>query len=193
MAFERDPHKLFPHDHLLKYTVIPLLPNFITPNIITVVRFVLTPFVVWCLAAEDYAVGIPLFLFAAFTDALDGSLARVRQKITAWGTFYDPGADKLLIGSLVLLFVTKYLGVVFSFLILFFELLIVFFGYINRKNGRLVSANIFGKTKMLFQVLGLATLLISLALVYLFGFTVAAGFFVLAIILAVNSLFTYGL
>ena len=106
MAFERDPHKLFPHDHLLKYTVIPLLPNFITPNIITVVRFVLTPFVVWCLAAEDYAVGIPLFLFAAFTDALDGSLARVRQKITAWGNFYDPGGGKILIGSLVLFFVT---------------------------------------------------------------------------------------
>ena len=38
-----------------------------------------------------------VFLIAAFTDWLDGYLARTLKQVTAFGTFLDPVADKLLV------------------------------------------------------------------------------------------------
>lgn len=193
MAFERDPHKLFPHDHLLKYTVLPLIPAAVTPNAVTVLRFILTPFVLWFLYAENYAVGVPLFLFTAFTDALDGTLARVRNNITAWGTFYDPVADKILIGAVVLLIVAKYINLWFALVILGIEALIIIGGYWRRSNGHFTSANIFGKTKMFLQVLGVTFLLIAVWSGVSLFLPASVATLSLAIAFAIVSLFTYGL
>ena len=44
-----------------------------------------------------------IFLLMAFSDALDGYLARVKKQITRLGAFLDPVADKLLIVSACLL------------------------------------------------------------------------------------------
>lgn len=132
--FERDPTKLFPHDHILRYTVVPLIPRFITPNQVTLFRMLVTPIVLVLLALEEFALGVPFFLFVAFTDALDGSLARLRHQITPWGTFYDPLADKLLIGSVVLLVVVKYINLYFGLVIIFIELLILLGGLLRKRN-----------------------------------------------------------
>ncbi|MFC1788013.1 CDP-alcohol phosphatidyltransferase family protein [Patescibacteria group bacterium] len=193
MAFERDPHKLYPHDYIFKYTILPLIPSFVTPNSITVLRFVLTPFVLWLLYIGNYELGVPLFLFTALTDALDGSLARTRKQITDWGTFYDPVADKLLISPVVLIIVATHVNVVFAFVIVLIELFIIAGGYTRRKKGHITSANIFGKTKMFLQVIGVGFLLISVWLGYDLFIDVSIGTLSLAIVFAVISLFTYGL
>jgi len=190
---ERDPYRLFPHDHLMKYLVLPLVPRFILPNHITIFRFVLTPFVLWFLLSEQYYIGVPLFLFAALTDALDGSLARVRKQITEWGTLADPVADKLLIGLVVLFFVIKYIGLFFGLMILFFELVIIIGGFLRKRNGLYVSANIFGKIKMVLQVTGVMFLLISLWVDFDLFRSVSIGTFTLAILFAVLSLLSYGI
>ncbi len=191
--FQRDPHKLFPHDHLLKYTILPLIPNAVTPNAVTVLRFILTPFVLWFLSVENYAIGVPLFLFTAFTDALDGTLARVRNKITHWGTFYDPVADKILIGAVVLLIVAKYINLAFALVILGIELLIIIGGYWHRSRGHYTSANVFGKTKMFLQVLGVMFLLLAAWSGMSLFLPLSVATLSLAIAFAVVSLFTYGL
>src|SRR3989338_2143389 len=116
----RDPSKLFPHDYVMRYTFVPLVPRFITPNMITVFRMVLVPFILYFLFYDNFQIGVPLFLFAAFTDALDGSVARLRHQVTEWGTFYDPFADKLLVGSVVILVVMQHINPIFGGLILFF-------------------------------------------------------------------------
>ena len=194
MAFERDPHKLFPHDHLLKHTVLHLIPNSVTPNAVTALRFILSPLVFWFLSIGDYAVGFPLFLFTAFTDALDGTIARVRNKITPWGTFYDPVADKILIGGVVLLIVATHINWTFALVILGIELLIVIGGYWRRSKGTVMSANIFGKMKMLFQVVGVTLLLLAVWTGHTAFFLPASiAVLLLAIGLAIVSLFTYGL
>jgi len=190
---ERDPYRLFPHDHLMKYTVLPLIPKFLTPNHFTILRLIMTPFVLWFLITEQYSIGVPLFLAAAFTDAIDGSLARVRKQITAWGTIADPVADKMLIGLAVLLFVIKYLSLYFGLLILFFELLIVTGGLIRKYQGHLVSANIFGKIKMVLQVFGVLFLFVSLWMDIDLFRSVSFGTLTLAILFAILSLLSYGL
>lgn len=190
---ERDPARPFPHDYLMKYTLVPLVPKFITPNMVTVFRFLCTPFVLYFLAIENYQIGVPFFLIIALTDALDGSLARLRKQITEWGTFYDPVADKLLISSVVLLVVVKHVNLIFGLIIIFLEFLIVAGGYFRKRNGKITSANIFGKTKMLLQVLGVGFLLIALWAGYDLFIPVSIGTLSLAIVFAVISLFTYGI
>jgi len=83
------------------------------PNCITVSRLVFTAGVFLCLEAmgnprsPDAALAwlaFVLFLIAAFTDFLDGWLARRWNLVTAFGRVADPFADKVLIsGSLVTL------------------------------------------------------------------------------------------
>jgi CDP-diacylglycerol---glycerol-3-phosphate 3-phosphatidyltransferase len=190
---DRDPAKLFPHDHLFKYTIIPLIPRGITPNMITILRFLLTPAVLWFLWMGDYTIGLPFFIFISLTDALDGSLARVRKQITDWGTFYDPIADKLLISSVVLLIVVQHIGLVFGLVIIILEALIILGGYYRRRRGSLHGANIFGKTKMVLQVVGVSFLLLAIWLGFNLFFPISVGVLSLAIIFAIISLFTYGL
>jgi cardiolipin synthase len=155
---------------------------------------ILTPIVLWFLVLEQFNIGVPLFLFAALTDALDGSLARLRGPITKWGTFYDPIADKVLISAIILFIVIKHINIYFGLFIVFIELLIVGGGYSRKKKGKMTpSANIFGKTKMFLQVLGVTFLLIALWMGQNLFIDFSVGTLSLAIIFAIVSLFTYGL
>lgn len=190
---ERDPRQLYPHDHLMRVLVLPFIPPFIHPNHITILRFILTPVVLWFLIREQYEIGVPLFLFTAFTDAIDGSLARARKQVSEWGTIADPVADKILIGLVVLLFVIKHLGLFLGFLILFFELAIVAIAFLHKQRGEHVSANVFGKVKMFLQVSGVMFLFISLWANFDLFHSVSFATLTLAVLFAVLSLLSYGL
>jgi CDP-diacylglycerol--glycerol-3-phosphate 3-phosphatidyltransferase len=76
-------------------------------NQLTVGRVVLIPLFIAAFylpgSLGHYAAGL-IFAIAAFTDWLDGYLARSRNEVTAFGRFLDPVADKLLVAiALVLL------------------------------------------------------------------------------------------
>lgn len=177
----------------MKYTFVPLVPRFVTPNMITFFRMAFTPIMLWFLYSEQYGIGVPLFLFLALTDAIDGSVARIRKQITDWGTFYDPVADKVLIGSVVLVVVAQHVNLLFALIILFVEATLVFGGYLRRFKGHVTSANVFGKTKMFLQVVGVMFLLVAVWAGVDIFIPVSIGTFSLAIVFAVISLFTYGL
>ena len=153
----------------------------------------MTPVVLWFLYLENFAVGVPLFWFVAFTDALDGSLARLRKLITPWGTFYDPLADKIFIGLVVLLVVVKHVNFYFGALIVLIEVAIILGAFWKRRHGKIMSANFFGKTKMFLQVLGVSFLLIALSAGFDLFIPLSVATLSLAIVFAVISLFTYGL
>jgi CDP-diacylglycerol--glycerol-3-phosphate 3-phosphatidyltransferase len=157
--------KLYPHDYLMKYTVIPLIPRWLQPNHVTLFRMLLTPFVVWVLFLGQYSLGIPLFILAAFTDVIDGSLARLRQQITPWGIFFDPVADKLLIGGVALTVALQYFHPILVFVAIALDLLPAMV-FLSRKNSshQMMMANVWGKTKMVTQFLSLACLLFGIFL-----------------------------
>jgi CDP-diacylglycerol--glycerol-3-phosphate 3-phosphatidyltransferase/cardiolipin synthase len=79
------------------------------PNILTMLRIVLVPFFVWFLLADNSQHGIwrwaavLAFAVAIYTDKLDGDIARSRDLVTNFGKIADPIADKLLIGSALVL------------------------------------------------------------------------------------------
>jgi cardiolipin synthase (CMP-forming) len=69
------------------------------PNALTVFRFVLiVPFLMF-LYYHEYVKAFYIFLFAGFTDGLDGWLARQFHWQSQLGSFIDPLADKLLVAS----------------------------------------------------------------------------------------------
>ncbi len=77
------------------------------PNILTIIRFLLIPFIVICLFTEQYVLTFILVALSAFTDAADGFIARKFNLISNFGKLMDPLADKLtlisILTSLVLL------------------------------------------------------------------------------------------
>jgi cardiolipin synthase (CMP-forming) len=72
------------------------------PNILTLLRICMAPFLVAAVLERDFRLGFILFVVAGLTDALDGILARVLKQHTVLGQYLDPVADKLLLSTLFL-------------------------------------------------------------------------------------------
>ena len=180
-------------DKLLAKICLPLFPRWIKPNHISVARLFLTPLVIWLFWQESYLWGGALFLFASFTDALDGSMARIRNQVTNVGKMLDPLADKLLICSVVYILVLKHVNVYAAWIIIILEAIIIAAAFIKRNNSNIVQANVWGKTKMVLQVAGVALLLASIILNVESLLHISQGTFYLAIAFAILSLFTYSI
>ena len=67
------------------------------PNLLTLARVFLVPFVAWHLLLRDFDWAFWLFLVAAVTDLLDGALARLLDQKSEFGAWLDPVADKLML------------------------------------------------------------------------------------------------
>jgi cardiolipin synthase len=70
------------------------------PNLLTLLRICLMPFLVAAILEKHFDVGLALFIVAGLTDALDGLLARWLKQKTTLGQYLDPVADKLLLSTL---------------------------------------------------------------------------------------------
>ncbi|MEW5893660.1 MAG: CDP-alcohol phosphatidyltransferase family protein [Pseudomonadota bacterium] len=89
------------------------------PNLITIARILLVPFIVWSLFERDFVSAFWLFAAAALSDLFDGSLARLLDQRSEFGAWLDPIADKLvLLSTLVLLAWDGLLPVWFAVLVL---------------------------------------------------------------------------
>jgi len=79
------------------------------PNLLTFSRIILVPFVVLAMLFENSVFGhrlaAGLFLYACITDFFDGYFARVFSVQSKLGEFLDPIADKLLVGSVIVVLV----------------------------------------------------------------------------------------
>lgn len=73
------------------------------PNLLTMGRFILVPFVAWRLLKGDLSGAFVYFAVAAVTDFLDGFLARVLNQKSALGAWLDPLADKAMLLTVILL------------------------------------------------------------------------------------------
>ena len=77
------------------------------PNVLTYLRILAVPAVVLCLMAIDGTGGrwwaLVVYVVACLTDWLDGFLARVWHQQSALGRMLDPIADKLLVGTTLLM------------------------------------------------------------------------------------------
>lgn len=190
---EKQAPRLYPQDHVLKVTILPFIPEFVQPNHITIVRMLMTPIILWCLSIELYIWALPLFFLAATSDMIDGALARTRDKITPWGIFFDPIADKLLVGSVVLLVGLQYFHPWLVIFAIFLDTLPPIRWASQRNTSGIMAANRWGKTKMVLQCVSLSLLLLGIVLQI--PSLIAAGEIALiaSILFAITALITYSL
>ena len=69
------------------------------PNLLTIVRILLTPLFVIVLLKDLFGPALLIFSLAGVSDALDGFIARYFNQRTTLGAYLDPIADKLLLVS----------------------------------------------------------------------------------------------
>ena len=67
------------------------------PNVITFVRLLLVPVMVYLLLEGQYGAAFLVFVSAAASDVLDGFLARLLNQYSYLGAVLDPAADKLMV------------------------------------------------------------------------------------------------
>ena len=72
------------------------------PNLFTLVRLFLTPFIARAILSGSYGQAIILFFIAGVSDAIDGFLARRLDESTSLGAYFDPLADKILLSVIYL-------------------------------------------------------------------------------------------
>lgn len=182
--------RVTPFDRFFAATILPLFPSFISPNRITIFRFISIPVILFLLFAGFHILGTSLFVVAALSDALDGALARTKHRITKWGIIADPLADKLLIGSVALLVVGKELGWPLVSALVAIELILAGSAYF-RYRGKLMPAKTVGKIKMTLQCVGVSFVLlygiIPVPLILMLG----AYILYAAVLFGLLSLFVY--
>jgi len=139
-----------------------------TPNIITIIRFIIAPVSLYLLISDNSHLKITacfLFVLGAFTDYLDGYFARKYSQITSEGKFFDPLADKILTLS-------AFIGFIVLGIVNFWMVLIIFlrdFGttllrVYSDKKGIEFKTSFSAKLKTFFQMLFIAYIL---ALIYM--------------------------
>ena len=129
------------------------------PNKLTVLRIILVPFFIASLLVSfphHYAVALFFFIIASVTDYFDGKIARKHNLVTDFGKFLDPLADKILVVSALIYFVS--LGICDSILViivLFREFAVTSVRLVAASQGNVVAANIFGKIKTVTQMVAI--------------------------------------
>lgn len=187
--------KIYWADKILEKTILKLIPYKVSPNEITIARFILTPFVLWHIFYENWAIALILFAITASTDMIDGAMARTRNKITQWGQIYDPLADKLLIGLTLVALVYKFTHPYLFFTIISLELILIAMTYIGKKFKIKdeINSNVWGKIKMILQCFGIGFILLWLIFPLTTFITIAYALLVISVVFAVISIITYGI
>ncbi len=135
------------------------------PNKLTVLRMVLVPFFVLALLwpfPHHYLVALILFGAASYTDHLDGKLARKNNQITDFGKFMDPLADKILVISALVCFVS--LGLCDVWLVLLIiarEFMVTSVRLVAAGKGKVIAANNWGKLKTVSQIVAICVILFT--------------------------------
>ena len=92
---------------------------FTIPNIITMFRIVLIPIFIFCyFKYENVLINASLILLSAFSDVIDGIIARKFNLISNLGKYLDPIADKLSLFTLCLCLSIRYNYLFLLFIIL---------------------------------------------------------------------------
>jgi cardiolipin synthase (CMP-forming) len=134
------------------------------PNLLTLMRICLAPFLVAAILEGQYKLGFILFVAAGLTDALDGALARVLKQRSMLGHYLDPVADKLLLSTLFLVLLHKGLMPVTVTVLVFgrdVAILLVAALLYMAVGRREFHPSIFGKANTLAQIAAVSAVLLQ--------------------------------
>ena len=120
------------------------------PNLVTYSRIVLTIPVVFFIKSGHPFAALVIFLIAAFTDYLDGYLARKLGKISDIGKVMDQVADKILV-TLVFIALIDVIPFWLVVIVIIRDIWVNGLRILSAKKGIVVPANMWGKIKTVLQ------------------------------------------
>ena len=173
------------------------------PNKLTCLRMALIPFFLFFLifpeiCGEDLSriIAAVIFALTAFTDMLDGKIARKYGLITDFGKFLDPLADKfMVIAAMMCIMYRDHANAlifnVFMWLVMvtvFRELAVASIRLIAAKNANIVvAANMLGKIKTVSQIVCVMAALLEPVLAKI-GFLSFLGFYPITLLASLVTL-----
>lgn len=152
------------------------------PNKLTVMRIFLVPVIVlleifpyahfginvmkWQIGQVSLSIinviVLALFALASFTDFLDGHIARKNNLITTFGKFADPIADKLLVTTMYLVFLSKgIVPLVPVWIMIARDTMVDGIRMIASTNGIVMAAGYLGKLKTVLQMVSIILILLN--------------------------------
>ena len=144
----------------------------------------------------NYVISAVIFALAAFTDFLDGYIARKYNLVTNFGKFLDPIADKVLVSTALIIFIApinnveifpfnlNYLLAIFVALILARELIVSGFRLVAANQNVVIAADKSGKLKTFFTDVTIVFILCVM------GFNVFALQVTSLVLMAITTLLT---
>lgn len=128
-----------------------------------------------------------IFIIASITDGVDGYVARKRKQITKFGKFLDPIADKLLITAALIALVQRGEAAGWAAMVIIGrEFMVTGLRLIAAGEGVVIAAGIWGKIKMVSQIIAIVA---SLVKFNLYGFDKWSMF--IAVVLTIYSGYEY--
>ncbi len=147
------------------------LPMINLPNVLSLSRIVLVPLLMVVLLTkfegreivglQNEYLALIIFLVAAFTDFLDGFIARRRKQVTRLGQLLDPAADKILTSSAFIALVE--LGLMPAWMVVVVigrEFAVSALRGIGALQNQAISATMSGKVKTTVQIVTIAVLIV---------------------------------
>ncbi len=143
------------------------------PNKLTLIRILMIPLFVALyyipIIPFNFSIAAVIFALAAFTDFLDGYIARKYNIVTDLGKFLDPIADKVLVASALIIMLVPvgdavilpdYAGIAVA-IILARELVVSGFRMVASSKGMVIAADKSGKIKTFVTDIAIFVLLIG--------------------------------
>lgn len=143
-----------------------------TPNYLTMLRMALAPVFMILYNYVGVFFSLLAFVVAAITDLLDGRIARKTGKITDFGKFMDPLADKFLVCAALFAFFKLGPELITSWMVLIIvirELTITILRTWAARRGNVIAATKLGKYKASSQMYSIAISLLLLTIADLRG------------------------
>ena len=165
------------------------------PNAITVIRIVAIPVILIVLSKDTWLrswIAGWIFVFAIIGDFLDGYLARKMNLQSTLGAFLDPLADKLIVGSVLIMLIP--LGRVEAWLVavlLSREIAITSLRAVAASEGLIIAASKWGKFKTAFQATAISMLCLHYPLWGVSLQRVGYGLLLVATLFALWSAWSY--
>lgn len=165
----------------------------IIPNILTIIRIIVTPIAIYLGLKGNYKALAIMCIFVSLTDFLDGKLARKWHVCSELGAKLDSIADKILaIGLLIILILKNNI----YFYILILEILITLVNVITFLRANVVESLLVGKIKTWFLfitlILGIVNIFFpNIHILMNIGIVLTLIFQTLSLIFYIRSYFLY--
>ena len=182
------------------------------PNRLTVLRIFLTIFIIFLCLFPFYSIGINfpkfnigglvvdslylisgiIYIIAAFTDFLDGSIARKSNQVTNTGKLLDAIADKALVDVVLITFACRgFIPVIVPVIYIFRDEIVNALKFDLLRRGYVTAAITSGKIKTMSMMIGLGLMFFYNLPFELINLKVADFLIYFATVMSIVSLFDY--